>query len=159
MEVHYDHLAFHRRQQRVSLAEGIVSILHEDAPLQVYYGETLPVSRLALVEPDSGHPLGVIGRTQHFLHASPGVAVGGIEVFHDLPLIPYVITGCEHATAQIKQLVSDCGCEAKAARGVFGIGDYQIDLVRLNQVREVIAHNFASRAAENVTDEENLHEF
>src|SRR5437667_1872124 len=86
-----------------------------------------------------------------------GVAIGRIEVFNDFALVPDVIAGGNNVATQLKKVFSNGRSQPKAARCVFSIGNYQINFVGLNQVRHVVAHDFASSVAKNVTNEENLH--
>ncbi len=49
-----------------------------------------------------------------------------------------------------------CGRHAEAAGGVFDIDDGEVDVVRLAHVADVLAHDPASRAAEDVADEKDV---
>ena len=77
----------------------------------------------------------------------------GVQVVDQLALVPDVVAGGQHVRAQIEELFGDLRRQAKAAGGVFRIDDGQLDVVRLAQVADVLAHDPAPRAAEDVADE------
>ena len=56
----------------------------------------------------------------------------------------------------VENLFSDLRGHAKAARGVFDIDDREIDVVGFAYVADMLAHDAAPRAAEDVADEENV---
>ena len=60
---------------------------------------------------------------------------------------------------QVKQLVGDGRREPEAARGVLRVSDDQVYLVALHHVAQVVAYDLTSRAAENVTDKEDLQQY
>ena len=124
---------------------------------QVNHREALALPGGALVEPHARDPLGKIRGTQNATHAAAGIAVARIEIVDDLALVPDVIAGGKHLAAQVEELVGDGRGQAEAASGVFGVGDHQVNAVRLHQVTEMIVDDLAPRAAKDVADEKNLH--
>src|SRR5579871_717829 len=83
--------------------------------------------------------------------------MGGVEVVDDLPLVPDVIAGGQHIAAKVEKLVGDSRCNAEPAGRIFRISDHQVDLVGLHDVSNMVAHNLAAGAAENISNKENLH--
>ena len=63
----------------------------------------------------------------------------------------------EHVGPKLEELVANCRRDSETACGVLNINYQQLDLVRLNQMLYMFAHNLASRAAEDIADKENLH--
>ena len=87
------------------------------------------------------------------------LAVGwGGEVVEQLALVPHVIAGGHDVGAEVEELIGDLGGYAKAAGGVFDVHDGEVDFVGLAQMADVLAHDAASRAAEDVADEEDVQE-
>src|SRR5689334_19170376 len=70
-----------------------------------------------------------------------------------------MVAGGKNVAAQIKELVGNGRCKPKSPGRVLGVGNHQIDLVRLHHVAQVVAHDLAPHAAEYVTYKENLHEY
>ena len=67
--------------------------------------------------------------------------------------LPVVMTWC----AEIEELFGDGGRDAESAGSVFAVDDEQVDGVRFQHVREVLAHDVAAGGTEDVADEENIH--
>jgi hypothetical protein len=67
-----------------------------------------------------------------------------------------VVAGGQYVRAQIEKLFGNLRSQAKAAGGVFRIDDGQLHLVRLTQMADVLAHDPAPRAAEDVADEKDV---
>src|SRR5689334_9153968 len=70
-----------------------------------------------------------------------------------------MVAGGKNVAAHIKKLIGDGRCEPKTAGRVFGVGNHQIDLVRLHHVTQLVAHGLWSWAAEGIAYKENLHEY
>jgi hypothetical protein len=68
-----------------------------------------------------------------------------------------VVAGGQNIRSQIEELLGDLRRQAKAAGGVFRIDDGQLHLMRLAQMADVLTHDPASRAAEDVADEKDIH--
>src|SRR5579864_6128843 len=155
MYIHHNDLAGDLGQQLVCFAEGIIVRLHKDAALKIDHGIAMSVSGNAFKNTDPRDARGIVGRAQHA--ASPGVAVGGVEVIHDLAFIPDVIAGGEDVAAQVEKILGNGGGKAKTAGSIFRVGNQKIDFVRFHELGRVIAKDLAPRAAEDVTHEEDLH--
>ena len=86
------------------------------------------------------------------------VAVGGdrVEVVDQFALVPDVVAGGENVGAQVEDFLGNLRGDAEAAGGVFGVDDGEVDGVRLADVADVLADDFASRAAEDVADEKDV---
>ena len=67
-----------------------------------------------------------------------------------------MIAGRQHIRAQIEEILGDLRRQAEAAGGVFRIDDGQVHGVRFAQMADVLAHDPASRAAEDVANEKNI---
>src|SRR5579859_1513446 len=68
-----------------------------------------------------------------------------------------MVAGGQNVAAHIKEFVGDGRCKPEPARRVFGVGNHQIDLVRLHHVAQVVAYDLAPRTAEDITYKKNLH--
>src|SRR5258706_890846 len=131
--------------------------MHEHAPLQVDHGVALSQGRCAFINAHAGNAFSIVGRPQNFAGAPARVAIGGVEVVHDLALVPYVIAGGQHVATKIEDFVGDGRRQPETACGIFHVGDHQINLVGLHHMGEMVTYDLAPRAAEDVTDEEYLH--
>src|SRR5215510_2110092 len=156
MNVHDNDFAGHLLQQLIGLAKRIVVGLHEDAALQVDDRILLAGFGCAFEYAHAGNAVRVVGGPQHAAGAGAGIPVGRIEVLDDLALVPDVVPGGQHVTAQIEEVFGDGRGQTKSAGSIFRIGDHQIDLVGLDQMRHMVVDDLASSAAEDVADEENL---
>src|SRR6185312_7350766 len=112
--------------------------------------------QLALVHAVTRRAYGVICRSQHAPAA--GMTLGRHRhVFKDFLFVPDVVSCGDNVRTQIEELFGDCGREAEAAGGVLAIDYEQIDGVRLHHMRQVLAHDPASRRPEHVSYKKNLH--
>ena len=66
------------------------------------------------------------------------VAVGRLKVVNNLAFVPDVVAGGHHVDAEIEEFFGERRRDAEAGRGVFAVGDYQIDGVLLNQRRQAV---------------------
>ena len=157
MDIDHNHLGRDLLQQRVSGVERIVGRIHEDAALQLDHRVLHAACRHAFVNAPAGNARLQIGWPQH---AAPAlVAPGGrsVHIVDQLALVPDVVAGGQNIRAQIEEVLGKLRRQAKAAGGVFGIDDGELDVVRRAQMADVLAHDPAPRAAEDVADEENVH--
>src|SRR6266481_2072681 len=157
MEIHDHYFGFDRLQKRIGFAEWIVRVTHEHSALEIDYGKALALRRVTLIEAHPRHTVCVICRTQHLSGPPARIAIGGVEIVHDLPLVPDVIAGSQYMTTKVEEFIGNGRRQSKSARGIFRIGDYQIDLVGFYDVAQVIAYDLPSRTAENVADKKYLH--
>jgi hypothetical protein len=58
--------------------------------------------------------------------------------------------------AEVADGFSNLTRDAGPARGVFDVGDHQVDAVAIHQRRQRPLHEFASRLAHDIADKENL---
>ena len=64
-----------------------------------------------------------------------------------------MVAGGQHVGAQVEEFFGNLRGHAEAAGGVLGVDDGEFDVVRLAHVADVLAHDPAPRAAEDVADE------
>jgi hypothetical protein len=69
-----------------------------------------------------------------------------------------VVAGGEYIGSKVEQVFSDLRRNAKSACGILGIDYNEIDGMRIDDMANVLAHNLATRASEDVTDEKNVQE-
>jgi hypothetical protein len=86
------------------------------------------------------------------------IAVGHLEVFNDLALVPDVISGGHHVDPQIEKLFRQGRRDSEASRGIFAVGDDQVGGVLLAQFGQAIFYDRSPRTAKNVTDKKNFQE-
>ncbi len=67
-----------------------------------------------------------------------------------------MVAGGEHVGAKVEQLFGDLRRYAETASGILRIDDGEFDVMRGAHVADVLAHDAAPRAAENVADEKNF---
>ena len=67
-----------------------------------------------------------------------------------------MITCGEYVSAQLEDLLGDLRCHAEAAGGVFDVHYCQVHVVSLAHMTDVLAHDPAPCAAENVADEQDF---
>jgi hypothetical protein len=79
------------------------------------------------------------------------------QILIDLLLVPYVIAGCEDIGSKLEEFLANSRRDAEAARRILHIDYEELDFVGLDEVVEMFANDLASRAAEDIADEENLH--
>ena len=136
--------------------EGVVAGIHEDAPLQVDHRVLHSALRGSLIDAITGKAELQIRRTQHAPGALMALGGHGFQIVGQLALIPHMVAGGQHVRAQVEDLLGDLRRHAKAAGGVLGIDDDQIDGVRLAHMADMLTDDPASRAAEDVADKENV---
>jgi hypothetical protein len=68
-----------------------------------------------------------------------------------------VVARGQHMATQVKQLVGNGRREPKSARGIFRIGDHQINLVGFHYMAQMVAYDLASGTAEYIANEKYLH--
>ena len=97
-----------------------------------------------------------VGGAQNAARAFLAVGRRGGEIVEELALVPDVIAGGHAIGAEVEEVFGDVGGHAESAGGVFDIHDEQVDLVCFAHVADVFADDFASCAAEDVADEEDV---
>jgi len=68
-----------------------------------------------------------------------------------------VIAGRHYVHAVIEKLLADLARDPEPTRRIFNVGDDQIDSVVLHEGREPVADEIASRLADDVADEKDVH--
>src|SRR5208337_4618657 len=68
-----------------------------------------------------------------------------------------MVAGGDDVDAQLEQFFRDLRSDAKTSGGILTVGDGEVHAVLLLQLGQAFMHDGASRAAENVTNEENAH--
>ena len=84
------------------------------------------------------------------------VAVRHLEVVDDFAFVPDVISGGHDIDAQIEKLFRQRRSDSESSRGIFAVGDDQIQGVLLAQFGEAIFYDRPPRASKNVTDKKNF---
>jgi hypothetical protein len=67
-----------------------------------------------------------------------------------------MVSGSQNICAEVKELVGNLRRHTKTAGGIFCVDHHQIHVVGRADVAEVLTHNAASRAPENVPNEKNV---
>ena len=139
--------------------KGVVGPAHEDLAHEVEYCVWLPLVGPVRDCPFEDTIAGEAGlhicRAEDATGAFLAVGWDG-EVVEQFALVPHVVAGCHDVGAEVEELLGDLGGNAEAAGGVFDIHDGEVDVVGLAQMADVLAHDPASRAAEDVADEEDV---
>ncbi len=112
--------------------------------------------RDALIDAVAGKAGLKVGRAQHAAGAFVTAGGDGVEIVDQVALVPHVVAGGEHVGAHVEDLLGELRGQAEASGGIFGVDDGEVDRVRLADVADVLADDFASRAAEDVADKEDV---
>ncbi len=149
MEIHDDrHVARQRVEQRVHRAERTVGRIHEDAPQQVddrHRAQRGLHRRVSL----SRCPGRKVHRTdQPFLAADRGF---------EFALAPHMVAHCDHVRACGEEFFGQRQGDAVARRRVLGIDHHGMHCAFGPQPFHDLAEHAPSRAAHNVTHQQNLH--
>jgi hypothetical protein len=67
-----------------------------------------------------------------------------------------MIAGGEYVRAEVEQLLSNLRRNSESPGSILSVDDDQLDIVSLNHVLDVLAHDPAPRAAEDVANEKDL---
>ncbi len=86
----------------------------------------------------------------------PAEAVGPFEEREDLVLAVDVVAQGEDVDARLDQLLVGADGQARAARGVLGVADDQVELPAVDQPRQDLADDLAAGRADDVADEQDL---
>ena len=156
VEVYHDDFGFDVGEQRVGGVEGIVGGVHENAALELDHRVGNAALRGSLIDAPAGNAGLEIGGTQDSPPALVALGGRGVHRVDQLALVPDVIAGGQHVRAQVEKLLGQRRRNAEAAGGVFGVDDDEFDVVRFTEMADVLAHDAASRAAEDVADEEDV---
>src|SRR5207248_9493463 len=123
----------------------VIIVGHEYAALQIHNSVRGSSFRRSLIPSEAGGAGHVICRAENA--AGVGVLLGSFQIFDQLFLVPNMITGGEHISAQLEEFLSDRRGDAKAPCSIFAIDDQQLDSVSFNQMVKMVAQNLAARAA------------
>lgn len=84
------------------------------------------------------------------------ITIRHLKVFDNLALVPDMITGGHHVDPEIEQFFRQGRRDSEPCRGIFAIGNHQIDGVLLAEFRQPVLYDRSSRTAKNVTDKKNF---
>src|ERR1700730_887244 len=79
------------------------------------------------------------------------------QVIHDFATVPTVIAAGEDVNTVVEKFIGQARSDAESGRGVFTVGDDQIDFFLGHDVGETVRNDLASWRANDVTDEQNTH--
>src|ERR1700722_7865184 len=79
------------------------------------------------------------------------------DVFKNLFAVPDVISTRYDFNARREQLLGNPGRNAKARGGILAVGDHQVDLARVHNVRQPVGYNLPARRTHDVTNKKNFH--
>ena len=138
-EAHFD--------RRIELGENAIGGAERAIRVR-HVGAALQIENCALFPDD--HPTArrfgrIIGGSQKARCAA--------QIIVDLALVPDVIACGEHIDPQFEQVLGNQGRDAEAACGILPVGDSQVDLLRFDDVLQVVGDNAAPRGGEDVADE------
>ena len=100
---------------------------------------------LALVNSPARQARRKIGRPQQSTRRTVRVAVGHLEIFDDLALVPDVVAGGHHVDAEIEKLFGQRRRNPKSRRGVFAVGDDEVSRMLFDELRQTFLDNRAGR--------------
>ena len=141
-------------RQALAVGDMIEANAQIDAALKVDDGVILTGGERALVDAEAGAAGGVVGGADDAAGAIVAGGGDGVEVVDDFFFVPDVVAGGEDVGAEVEELVGDRRGEAESAGGVFSVDDDEVDGAALDDVADVLAHDAATGAAEDVADEE-----
>ena len=131
-------------EQRVGFSKRTIRRGHVCAPLEIENRAVDAVARLGDDHAAPGEVFNVICRTQQ-----PRLAG---EIIVDLALVPDVIAAGQDVETVSEQVLGELRSNAESARGVFRIGDRQIDFFRRNDLFEMPRDKVPADGAENIAD-------
>src|SRR5262249_21186177 len=137
------------RNLRGGAGERIFQVRHEHATLQIEYSN----GRFAGNSPDKA---AVTGRISRIIQRANESRLA-IQQFEHFLLVPEMIAGSDHIDAGGKNLGGSVECDARAAGGIFAVGNNEIEVVLLAQFRHGFGHGAATWLAHDVANEKNLH--
>ncbi len=85
------------------------------------------------------------------------VAFDHLEVVDDFALVPDVVAGGDYVDVEFEQFFRECRSDPEAGRGIFAVGDDQIDGAIAHNLRQLFLDDVPSGPSENVANEENTH--
>jgi hypothetical protein len=80
------------------------------------------------------------------------------QVVKDFFAIPTVVATGQDLYAVAEQVFSDARRNAEAGSRVFAVGDDEVDVVVLDEIRKAVMHDAPAGRANDVTNEQNSHE-
>jgi hypothetical protein len=84
------------------------------------------------------------------------IAIGHLKVLDDLAFVPDVIAGSHHVDAEIEKLFRQRRRDSETGRGIFAVGDHEVDCVLLAQFRQAIFYDRAPGPAKDIADKKNF---
>jgi tRNA/tmRNA/rRNA uracil-C5-methylase (TrmA/RlmC/RlmD family) len=129
--------------------EGIVEIRHERATLEVEDGDRGLVAGLEYHAALTRRPLRIVKRAQE--------ARLTLKQADDFLLVPEMVAGRNDVHTRAEDFARGVRRDARAAGGVLPVGDDQVRLMLTTQPGQEFLHRPASRFANDVADEKDLH--
>src|SRR5258708_18266663 len=81
------------------------------------------------------------------------------QVLVDLFLVPHVIPGGDYVHAVTEDFIGKRGRDAEAARGIFAVGDHQVDIFSSGDLRQMPRDQTTAYRRKNVADEKDVRQF
>src|SRR3954447_17227996 len=158
MQVHQDDPGFNLLQKLVGNAEWVVVGGHEHTPLKIDYGVG-NFALHALIHSRSRHIRRVVRRPQNASRGAVAVAFYHLEVIDDLAFVPDVVACGNDIDIKFEQLLSQGRRNPKPRRGVFSIGDNQIDAALAYDAGQAVFDYGSPGPPKDVADEEYPHKY
>ena len=141
----YFHVSRNFRALAIGGAERIIERGHEGSSLQIHYRVADAGFCFADVKTRAGKPVRKIRRTQQARLVR--------EKIQDLLAIPDVIAAGEHFDSAGEEFFSKARCDTEARRGIFPIGDAEIDAALRKDVVQAVVNDFAAGRPDDVSYE------
>src|ERR1051325_2431778 len=77
----------------------------------------------------------------------------------NLLLLPNVIAGSQNLNARRPEFFGALDIDSHAARGVLGIGDYEIDFLFVNECRDEVPHGTPRGTSHHIPKKQHSHRF
>ena len=137
-------------EDRVGRLERTVDRVHEHAADQIHHRDLPPIGERKASPTLAGRAGRKIVRAQQARLA--------LEIVDDLAVAPDVITRGADVDAGIEQLLAAVRIDAGAAGDVLAVDDNEARLGAVNQLRQQRPHRKAPRFADDVAEEEEIHD-
>ena len=124
--------------------------MHEDPAGQIDHPDRDTAAGRHHHASPAGSPFRIIGRPEQRLVI--------LDEFHDLFLVPDMISGGQDIDMCGVELFDDLAGHAESRRGIFAVGDDEIDPVLLDDPGKKFADGPSPRFADDIPDKEYLHE-
>ena len=132
----------------VGFAERTIRLRHVDASLQIHHGDVDAIARGHHDDPFAGQFLDVVRRTQQARLAR--------EVIVNFALVPDMIAGGQDVEPVAEQILGQLRRDPESARGIFRVGDRQMNVFRRDDVFQMPRDEVPADGAENITDKKKV---